>query len=121
VDSADGSGINTVPNSIELKYALYADTRLVGSVGFADFSKLTQTYGNNSGGSWDTGDWNYDGSVNFADFSIMTRTYGTSLGSQAPTPAAQRASIAVAVSATPAAQNPHPAALAGRHRKPKTV
>ena len=85
-DSADGSGVNTLANSIELKYTLYGDTTLTGTVGFADFSKLTQTYGNTSGGTWDTGDWNYDGSVDFADFSLLTRTYGTALAAQVPTP-----------------------------------
>ena len=77
----------STPNSIELKYTLYGDTALVGMVGLADFAKLTQTYGNNSGGTWDTGDWNYDGSVNFADFNLLTRTYGSALGNQAALPA----------------------------------
>jgi len=87
-DSADGQGVNTTPNTIELKYTLYGDTHLLGTVGFADFSKLTQTFGNNTGGTWSTGDWTYDGSVNFSDFNLLTRTYGTPLGSQADVPAA---------------------------------
>jgi len=116
VDSADGSGINTMANSIELKYTLYADTGLLGTVGFADFSKLTQTYGTNSGGTWDTGDWNYDGSVNFADFSLLTRTYGQQLGSQAATPSAavsHNATLTIHTAADPNASHPksrkHPA------------
>jgi hypothetical protein len=66
-----------------LKYTLYGDTRLLGSVSFNDFTRLTQHYNQTTGGTWDTGDFNYDGSVNFADFTLLTRTYNTSLGSQA--------------------------------------
>jgi len=97
VDSASGTIAGQQANTIELKFTLYADTKLSGTVGFADFSKLTQAYGNNGGGTWDTGDWNYDGSVNFADFSILTRTYNKTLS--APLPAAAPA-VAPALSAT---------------------
>ena len=49
IDSADGSGFNTTPNSVELRYTLFGDTALVGSVGFADFMRMTQHYGTQSG------------------------------------------------------------------------
>jgi|SRR5579863_5422651 len=57
---------------------------------------LTQHYNQTTGGTWDTGDFNYDGLVDFNDFTLMTRTYNTSLGTQsapaasatAPAPAA---------------------------------
>jgi hypothetical protein len=100
-DSADGQNVNTTPNTIELKYTLYADTHLLGTVGFADFSKLTQTFGNNTGGTWSTGDWTYDGSVNFSDFNLLTRTYGTPLGSQADVPAAAAPTPSSEAAATP--------------------
>ena len=82
-DSADGLIVGQPANTIELKYTLYGDTTLTGIVGFNDFTRLTQHYNQTSGGTWDTGDFNYDGSVNFGDFILMTRTYNTGLGNQA--------------------------------------
>ena len=82
-DSADRLIAGQPTNTIELKYTLYGDTGLTGSVGFNDFTRLTQHYGQTTGGAWDTGDFNYDGSVNSADFTLMTRTYNTSIGNQA--------------------------------------
>jgi uncharacterized protein YfaP (DUF2135 family) len=82
-DSADGLGVNALANSIELKYTLYGET---------------------TGGTWDTGDFNYDGSVNSADFTLMTRTYNTSLGSQAA-PALSTGSGQAATSAAASASS----------------
>ena len=82
-DSSDGLIAGQPVNTIELEYTLYGDTMLTGSVGFNDFTRLTQHYNQTTGGTWDTGDFNYDGSVNSADFTLMTRTYNTTLGSQA--------------------------------------
>ena len=92
-DSADGLIAGQPANTIELKYTLYGDTTLTGTVGFNDFTRMTQHWNQTSGGTWDTGDFNYDGSVNSADFTLMTRTYNTSLGSQA-IPAISAASAA---------------------------
>ena len=82
-DSADGLIPGQPANTIELKYTLYGDTGLGGSVGFNDFTRLTQHYGQTTGAAWDTGDFNYDTSVNSADFTLLTRTYNTSIGNQA--------------------------------------
>ena len=90
-DSADGMIPAQPANTIELKYTLYGDTTLSGSVGFNDFTRLTQHYNQTTGGAWDTGDFNYDGSINSADFTLMSRAYNTGLGSQA-TPAVTAAS-----------------------------
>jgi hypothetical protein len=79
IDSADGSGFNSAANSIELKYTLYGDTSLAGSVGFTDFMRLTQHYGLNAGGTWDNGDFDYDGSIGSNDFGLMSRCYALSL------------------------------------------
>ena len=82
-DSADGLIVGQDANTIELKYTLYGDTGLSTTVGFNEFTRLTQHYNQMTGGTWDTGDFNYDGSVNFTDFTLLTRTYNTTLGSQA--------------------------------------
>jgi hypothetical protein len=82
-DSADGLIAGQPANTIELKYTIYGDTTLTGTVGFNDFTRMTQHWNQTTGGAWDTGDFNYDGSVNSGDFTLMTRTYNTSLGNQA--------------------------------------
>ena len=115
-DSADGLIVGRPANTIELKYTLYGDTALTTSVGFNDFTRLTQHYNQTSGGAWDTGDFNYDGSVNSADFTLLTRTYNTGLGSQA-LPATQTTASASAAAPvnkpantklTPLVQRVHP-------------
>ena len=82
-DSADGLIAGQPTNTVELMYTLYADTTLTASVGFNDFTRMIQHWNQTTGGTWDTGDLNYDGSVNNLDFTLMTRTYNTTLGSQA--------------------------------------
>jgi len=79
IDSADGTGWNTVVNSIELKYALQGDTDLNGTVDFSDFMRMTQHYTQNGGATWDEGDFNYDGSINTADFNLLDPAYGDSI------------------------------------------
>jgi hypothetical protein len=93
-DSADGLIAGQPANTIELKYTLYGDTTLTGTVGFNDFTRLTQHYNQSVGGTWDTGDFNFDGSVNFSDFTLLTRTYNTNLGSSAA-PAVQPSTVIV--------------------------
>ena len=82
-DSADGLILGQTPNTIELKYTLYGDTTLTGTVGFNDFTRMTQHWNQTVGAAWDTGDFDYDGTVNLGDFTLMSRTYNTALGSQA--------------------------------------
>ena len=107
-DSADGLIAGQPANTIELKYTLYGDTGLTTSVGFNDFTRLTQHYNQTTGGTWDTGDFNYDGSVNSGDFTLMTRTYNTTLGSQATPAAIAAASAASATATSPPASAPTP-------------
>ncbi|HSZ56488.1 MAG TPA: dockerin type I repeat-containing protein [Tepidisphaeraceae bacterium] len=80
-DSADGQGVNTTPNTIELKYTLYGDANLDGQVNSADLQILLASL--NRPGSWDQGDFNYDGQVNSADLQSLLFTLNTSLGNQA--------------------------------------
>jgi hypothetical protein len=91
-DWADGQGVNTSPNTIELKYTLYGDANLDAQVNSADLQHLLASF--NTPGAWDGGDFNYDGIVNSADLQALLATFNTQLGSQA-TP--------MAIAATPAA------------------
>ncbi|HSZ59474.1 MAG TPA: dockerin type I domain-containing protein, partial [Tepidisphaeraceae bacterium] len=79
-DSADGQGINTTPNTIELKYTLSGDSNLDGQVNSADLQRLL--FALNTSGAWDEGDFNYDGIVNSADLQALLFTLNTSLGDQ---------------------------------------
>ena len=118
-DSADGLIAGQPANTIELKYTLYGDTRLAGSVGFNDFTRMTQHWNQTTGGTWDTGDFNYDSSVNSGDFTLVSRTYNTSLGSQAMPAASAAAAAAAATSPTapiPTPKTPMPSL----HVKPLT-
>jgi hypothetical protein len=80
-DSADGQGVNTTPNTIELKYTLYGDANLDGQVNSADLQRLLAFF--NTSAAWDGGDFNYDGQVNSADLQSLLFTFNTALGSQA--------------------------------------
>jgi hypothetical protein len=74
VDWADGSGINPVANSIELKYTLGGDLNLASTVVFADFAKVVADYGKPA--VWDTGAITYGATVSFADFALTVANYG---------------------------------------------
>jgi len=64
-DSGDGTGVNTNPNTVELKFTLAADASNFG----------------NPQVSWDksASETNYDGQVSLADFGILTSTFGQPL------------------------------------------
>jgi len=73
-------------NTIELKYTLYGDTGLTGTVGFTDFMRLTQHY-TLTGQTWGKGDFNYDGTIDSNDFNLLKPNYGQTLPAPAPTAA----------------------------------
>lgn len=74
-DSADGTGINTHANTIELMTTLAGDANLDGSVNGADLSRLLGHYNQSAGQVWDGGDFNYDFAVNGADLSKLLGNY----------------------------------------------
>jgi hypothetical protein len=95
-DSADGTGVDGIANTVELKYTLYGDANLSGNVDSADLQILLASL-NLSGQSWDQGDFNYDGMVNSADLQTLLSNLNRALGSQAapaPAPAVARSSSA---------------------------
>jgi len=86
VDSEDGLIAGQPAYTIELKYTLYGDTGLAGTVSFTDFMRMTQHFTQNSGATWADGDFNYDGSVNAADFNLLKPNYGQTLPAQSFAP-----------------------------------
>jgi Dockerin type I domain len=77
-DSADaGNPAGLASGQIEVKYTLYGDTNLDGSVNSVDFGALAASFGK-SGKAWDQGDFNYDGTVNSIDFGLLATNFGKS-------------------------------------------
>ncbi|HSZ54499.1 MAG TPA: NF038122 family metalloprotease, partial [Tepidisphaeraceae bacterium] len=97
-DSADGQGVNTNPNTIELTYTLYGDANLDHQVNSADLQILLAFL--NRTGAWDQGDFNYDGQVNSADLQTLLFNLNTSLGSQTAPAGAQTSSTSAPASST---------------------
>ena len=74
-DSADGTGINPAPNTVELKYTVFGDANLDGTVGLPDFLATSRNVAR-TGASWDQGDFNYDGTTNLPDLVTLVRDFG---------------------------------------------
>jgi hypothetical protein len=98
-DSSDGQGINTNPNTIELKYTLIGDANLDGQVNSTDLQILLTSL-NTSGRSWDQGDFDYSGNVNSSELQDLLATLNTVLSSAA-TPQTQASSAQAAAALSP--------------------
>jgi fibronectin-binding autotransporter adhesin len=79
---ADGGISGITSGQLEVKYTLYGDTNLDGTVNSVDFGNLASNFGK-SGKVWDQGDFNYDGAVNSIDFGLLAGNFGKSAGSNA--------------------------------------
>jgi autotransporter-associated beta strand protein len=93
---ADGSdhivtGLSS--GQIEVKYTLYGDADLDGSVTGSDFTILVGNIGK-AAAAWDKGDFDYDGSVTGSDFTALVGNLGKSAtGAALVLPAADYAAI----------------------------
>jgi autotransporter-associated beta strand protein len=92
-DGADDIAVGISSGQIEVKYTLYGDTDLDGSVTGTDFTNLVSNLGK-SGRVWDQGDFDYDGSVTGIDFTLMVSNLGRSAsGADVAIPAGDYAAI----------------------------
>jgi fibronectin-binding autotransporter adhesin len=95
-------GLGYVDNgtTFTVGYTYYGDTNLNGTVDTADFTAMSQHFGNTNlatAGSptWSEGDFNYDGVINALDFNAIATNFGATpaltappaLGSVVPEPA----------------------------------
>lgn len=64
--------------TILMRYTLYGDSNLDGTVGIGDFASLAANF-NAVGSSWFRGDYNYDGTTNIADFALLAGNFNQSL------------------------------------------
>lgn len=78
----DGAG------SVLLRFTLYGDANLNGTVDIADFSALAANF--NAAGPWVRGDFNYSGTVTIADFALLAGNFNRSLPADDP---ARRAGV----------------------------
>jgi autotransporter-associated beta strand protein len=81
-DGADGGIAGIASGQIEVKYTLYGDTNLDGTVNSIDFGNLAANFGK-SGKVWDQGDFDYNGTINSVDFGLLASNFGKSAGSNA--------------------------------------
>jgi hypothetical protein len=91
-------GVIVGPDDVVMRFTLYGDTNLNGSVTIADFSRLASNF--NSPGRWTDGDFNFDNFVGIADFAALAANFNRVLpsdlpGSRVPEPMAAPLLIAV--------------------------
>src|SRR6202034_2985958 len=79
-DGADGGISGITSGQLEVKYTLYGDTNLDGTVNSVDFGNLAANFGKSSK-VWDQGDFDYNGTVNSIDFGFLGGNFGKSLRS----------------------------------------
>jgi hypothetical protein len=77
-DGADGIVTGLSSGQIEVKYTLYGDTNLDGTVNSLDFGNFAANFGK-SGKTWEQGDFTYDGVVNSIDFGLLAENFGHSV------------------------------------------
>ncbi|HEX4052694.1 MAG TPA: autotransporter-associated beta strand repeat-containing protein [Tepidisphaeraceae bacterium] len=91
-DGADGGISGITSGQLEVKYTLYGDANLDGSVNSIDFGDLAANFGKSSK-VWDQGDFNYDGTVNSVDFGLLAGNFGKSVGGNADVTSADWAAL----------------------------
>src|SRR5205823_4038336 len=64
--------------AITIKYTLYGDSDLSGSVDTVDFNLLATNFGQ-GGKVWSNGDFNYNGTVDTIDFNLLAANFAKSL------------------------------------------
>jgi hypothetical protein len=79
-DGKDGVVPGLASGQIEVKYTLYGDANLDGTVNGEDFLALAQNF-NQSVTGWDHGDFNYDGFVNGEDFTLLVANFNQTANS----------------------------------------
>jgi autotransporter-associated beta strand protein len=90
-------GTTSSPNNvIYVKYTLPGDTNLDGTVNNTDLNNMVPA---SSGGTWATGDFNYDGQVNADDYSLFQ--LGAALGTINPSLAPEPSVLALGALAIP--------------------
>jgi fibronectin-binding autotransporter adhesin len=107
----DGQPVNST--DVLVKYTLFGDTDLSGTVDIADLGTVALNYGRTSGATWSEGDFNGDGKVDISDLGTIALNYGDSLSSSVA-PAEQSAMFQQALATVEAEDPAFAAALTGQ-------
>ncbi len=83
-DSADGSGANTTPNSVEVMYTISGDATLDGKALLGDFNVVQTNFNVVAGASWTMGDFTYDQKVLLGDFNTLQTNFNQILPAGGP-------------------------------------
>ena len=110
-DSADGSGVNSTANSIELKYTLMGDANLNGTVDIFDLNALLPHF--NGAGGWTSGDFNYSSNVDIFDLNALLPNFNVSMAPQVA-PATTSSAVTAATSTQTSAPAPTSAATSSK-------
>ena len=62
-----------------VRYTLYGDANLDGSVDLTDFAFLASHFNQTGGATWVNGDSNFDGNVDLTDFTILASNFNLTL------------------------------------------
>jgi autotransporter-associated beta strand protein len=74
-DGADGVVPGLSSGQIELKYTLYGDINLDGTVNGVDFGILAANFNKGVSNGWESGDFYYQGTVNGVDFGLLASNF----------------------------------------------
>jgi autotransporter-associated beta strand protein len=69
--------------AVLVRYTLYGDANLDGTVDTVDFNLLASSF-SATGKDWFNGDFNYDGSVDTVDFNLLAANFGQMLSAPSP-------------------------------------
>ena len=101
-DAADaGNPVGLPTGEIEILYTLLGGANLDGKVNGSDFTLMSAHF-NQSGCSWDEGDFNYDGDVNGSDFVLQSENLNQFANLSAATAAASTTATVASTAAAPA-------------------
>lgn len=71
------AGINLMPNDVIIRYTLYGDADLNGTVNLLDFNRVAANFGA-AGTGWSRGNFNFDNTTNLLDFNLLAGNFGQS-------------------------------------------
>ncbi len=121
-------GVTPAINDVLVKYTLYGDADLSGTVTSNDYTLIDSAFTGGGGTGWQNGDFNYDGVIDGSDYSLIDNAFNVQSTSYSASPAALVASASDEIATTPV---PEPtcfsilglcafAVTRGRHRRDRT-
>lgn len=79
-------GVPVLPTDTLIRFTLYGDADINGTVNLSDFNRLASNFGSTNA-LWREGDFDYNSNVNLGDFNRLAANFGLSASPGGPTPA----------------------------------